>query len=261
MAAIDGYLDVAVLQIDHTLQGAKVRPDDLDLPFIDLGDSSSLEREAELRLIGYPGIVGNHTIVLRKGVLAGFQADARLHTDRAWILNDAGSGPGFSGAPVVDDQGDLVGLHAEGVTAQTDAPYSLEMPVDLVRPVIDAARTGESYLSPYYVSRETPAQWHLRVWARAEPNPDGGGCAYSPLDPDDPPRHGVWAIWDVSGMATPHQPVEYRLYQGTDPQPVETYKLKDGWDWGDDYDCFWLHMDRPSAPGTYTLVATTGGRI
>lgn len=260
IVAIDGYLDVAVLQIDHTLDGAKVRPDDLDLPFLDLGDSSSLEREAELRLIGYPAIVGNDTIVLRKGVLAGFQGDPRLHTDRAWILNDAGSGPGFSGAPVIDDRGDIVGLHASGATAKTDAPYSLERPLDLVQPVIEAARTGERYLSPYYVSRGTPAHWRLRAWAGARPDENAGGCAYTRLDPADP-RDGVTVIWDVSGMAIPHQPIEYRLYQGTDPQPVQTYKRKGGWDLGDAEDCYWFHTDRPSAPGTYTLVVTAGRLI
>jgi serine protease Do len=104
----DPYLDLAVIRITHNIDGSPVRADSLNLPYVELGDSSLMEVGDELNIFGYPGI-GGDTITFTGGVVSGFTLDAAIE-GRAWIKTDATIAGGNSGGTAVDADGLLVGV-------------------------------------------------------------------------------------------------------------------------------------------------------
>jgi hypothetical protein len=104
----DPYLDLAVIRITHSIDGNPIRPDSLNLPYVELGDSTLLEVGDELNIFGYPGI-GGDTITFTGGVVSGFTLDAAIE-GRAWIKTDATIAGGNSGGTAVDADGLLVGV-------------------------------------------------------------------------------------------------------------------------------------------------------
>ncbi|HFD40677.1 MAG TPA: serine protease, partial [Anaerolineae bacterium] len=101
--AADPYLDLAVLRINRKLDGRPVNAGDLNLPYVPLGDSDSVEVGDEVNIFGYPGI-GGETVTFTKGVVAGFSLDAAVE-GRAWIKTDATIAGGNSGGTAVDEKG------------------------------------------------------------------------------------------------------------------------------------------------------------
>jgi S1-C subfamily serine protease len=104
-------LDLAVLRIRYDLSGKEVDPDQLDLPYIDLGDSDTLDLGDNLNIFGYPGI-GGDTITFTDGKVSGFSAEGNI--PRGWIKTDASISGGNSGGTGVNDEGDLVGIPTRG---------------------------------------------------------------------------------------------------------------------------------------------------
>jgi S1-C subfamily serine protease len=68
--AVDGYLDLAVIQIDSTLDGTTVDPNSLNLPFVQLGNSDEIHVGDPIDVIGYPGI-GGDTVTFTTGSVSG----------------------------------------------------------------------------------------------------------------------------------------------------------------------------------------------
>ena len=132
VAAIDGALDLAVLRITEPIDGGEV-PD--DLPYVELGDSDSLEIGDPLRILGYPGI-GGETITLTSGLVSGFVGEAGLGV-RAWVKTDATIAGGNSGGLAADSSGLLV-----AVPTIASAGVDVGEIVDC-RPVRDTNRDGQ----------------------------------------------------------------------------------------------------------------------
>ncbi len=112
VAAYDPALDLAVVRITHDLDGSPVDPEDLDLPFTELGDSDTLEVGDKLNIFGYPGI-GGDTITFTSGNVSGFTRESGVQ-GRAWIKTDATIAGGNSGGTAVDEGGLLVGVPTQG---------------------------------------------------------------------------------------------------------------------------------------------------
>ncbi len=108
VAAHDQYLDLAVLRVAYDVDGTPVDPEDLNLPYVEVGDSDGIEVGDELNIFGYPGI-GGETVTFTKGVVSGFSLDAAIE-GRAWIKTDATIAGGNSGGTGVDADGYLVGV-------------------------------------------------------------------------------------------------------------------------------------------------------
>lgn len=100
--------DLALLRIATDLTGQAVDPAELDLPYLDVGDSDAIELEDTLRIYGYPGI-GGSTITFTKGNVSGFDSEQGID-GRAWIKTDATIAGGNSGGTAVNDKGELVGI-------------------------------------------------------------------------------------------------------------------------------------------------------
>ncbi|UCC62107.1 MAG: trypsin-like peptidase domain-containing protein [Anaerolineae bacterium] len=116
VAAYDPALDLAVIRVTHDLDGSPVDPENLDLPFTDLGDSDTLEVGDKINIFGYPGI-GGETITFTSGNVSGFTRESGVQ-GRAWIKTDATIAGGNSGGTAVDEDGLLVGVPTQGGVAE-----------------------------------------------------------------------------------------------------------------------------------------------
>ncbi len=165
----DVDLDLAVLRIVRTMDGAEVDPSALALPVLPLGRAADLTLGDPLTILGYPGIGGN-TITLTKGEVAGFTGEDP-YGPRAFIKTTATLAGGNSGGAALDAQGRLVAVptllgagpdtedivdcrvlvdtNGDGVINEQDACVPLGgfinalRPVDLALPMLEAARRGE----------------------------------------------------------------------------------------------------------------------
>jgi len=105
---IDKDLDIAVLRISSDIRFKKVNPQDLNLPYVPLGDSDSLQLGDSLTILGYPNI-GGDTITLTRGDVGGFTSQ-RKFGERAWIKTSASISGGTSGGLAMDEDGYLVAI-------------------------------------------------------------------------------------------------------------------------------------------------------
>ncbi len=173
--AADGYLDLAVLQIASTLDGAAVNPNDLNLPFVPLGNSDDVHVGDHINILGFP-LIGGDTITYTDGNVSGFSAEDQIG-DRAWIKTDATISGGNSGGLAANDDGFIIGVptiassgaanvemtdcrvvqdtNGDGVLTNEDTCIPIGgfinalRPVNLALPLINAARSGIAYNSPY----------------------------------------------------------------------------------------------------------------
>ncbi len=165
VAAYDPFLDLAVIRVTHDLDGSPVDPENLDLPYTELGDSDTLEVGDTLNIFGYPGI-GGETITFTSGNVSGFTKQAGVE-GRAWIKTDATIAGGNSGGTAANEDGLLVGVptqggvaeeivdarpvadtNGDGVIDDRDAAVPIGgfinglRPVNLAAPLIEQARSG-----------------------------------------------------------------------------------------------------------------------
>ncbi|HEY3342158.1 MAG TPA: serine protease, partial [Anaerolineae bacterium] len=101
-------LDLAILKITKDLSGKAVDSASLNLPFVELGDSDSIDLGDTINIFGYPGI-GGDTITFTSGNVSGFDSDTNIE-GRAWIKTDATIAGGNSGGTGVDNDGKLIGV-------------------------------------------------------------------------------------------------------------------------------------------------------
>jgi len=173
--AVDGYLDMAVIQITSTLDGVNVDPNSLNLPYVQVGNSDSLHVADHINIFGFPGI-GGSTITYTDGSVSGFTPEESLG-DRAWIKTDAGIAGGNSGGLAANDAGFIIGIptlasagtdvkkitdcrvvqdtNGDGVVDDKDMCIPIGefinaiRPVNFALPLIKAVQSGQAYTSPY----------------------------------------------------------------------------------------------------------------
>jgi len=135
----DNNLDIAVLRIVQDVNGQRVDPATLDLPYAELGDSDALRLGDDIIIMGYPGI-GGQTITLTSGEVSGFTSEA-AYGNRAFIKTSATIAGGNSGGLATDENYRLV-----GIPTQVGAG---ELTGDVVdcRPLADTNRDG--YVDDY----------------------------------------------------------------------------------------------------------------
>jgi serine protease Do len=172
--AVDGFLDLAVIQISSTLDGTNVDPNSLNLPFVKLGNSDDLHVGDPIDVIGFP-VIGGETITFTTGNVSGFTQEAGLG-DRAWIKTDAAISGGNSGGLGASAAGFIIGVptklgsgtgsnfvdcriiadtNGDGVIDEKDncVPagefLNALRSINLALPLIKAAQSGVAYVSPF----------------------------------------------------------------------------------------------------------------
>jgi len=165
--AIDADLDLAVIQIVSNLSGNKVDPKSLNLTYVPIGDSDTLELGDQLEILGYPSI-GGETITFTEGVVSGFTREPGVD-GRAYIKTDATIAGGNSGGLAADENGSIVGVPTQvgygGANRFADCRYLADTnndgeideddncipvggfinairPINLAKPLIESARLG-----------------------------------------------------------------------------------------------------------------------
>jgi S1-C subfamily serine protease len=111
IAQIDLGLDLALLRIDRELDGRLIEASALPvLPFVELGDSSSIALDNTLLLVGYPDL-GNSAASAIRATAVAFVAEPR-GGEKSWIKLSAGESiSGFvSGGGAYNQLGQLVGI-------------------------------------------------------------------------------------------------------------------------------------------------------
>lgn len=172
--AVDGYLDLAVIQITSSVNGAAVDTSSLNLPYVDLGDSDQIRIGDGVNIFGFPSIGGN-TITFTKGSVSGFTSEDQIG-DRAWVKTDATISGGNSGGLAADNNARIIGVptiassgadtdvtdcrqiqdtNKDGIIDERDSCIPIGgfinglRPINLALPLIQAAQAGREYTSPY----------------------------------------------------------------------------------------------------------------
>lgn len=174
VAGVDEFLDLAVLRIVSTINGTKVVPDDLNLPFFDLGNPDEVKLGDNIIAIGYQG-EGNETITSADGAFVGWRGENPLG-DHAWMKFD-GFIHGVIGGLATNDQGQLLGVlsiknfldaisnytcrnlqdtNNDGKINDDDecgpimvSPHQDIRPMIFATDLIDTVQKGQEYVSPY----------------------------------------------------------------------------------------------------------------
>ena len=87
--------DLAVIKIEAT-----------DLPTLEIGDASHTPLGTEVIALGYP--LGEPDLTVTSGLVSAFKSDTG--TNRTWIQTDSVINPGNSGGPLLNLQGEVIGV-------------------------------------------------------------------------------------------------------------------------------------------------------
>ena len=101
-------LDLAVLRVTSFLDGRVVEPGLLQLPFVELGDSSRVNLDDTVLVVGYPDI-GNTPVEAIRSTINGFTSEARVG-NRAWLRTSAPIPGVITGGGAYDREGRLIGV-------------------------------------------------------------------------------------------------------------------------------------------------------
>ena len=151
--AVDGYLDLAVVQIYATASGKPVSPGSLHLPYLTLGNVAALQLNQNVTTLGFPGMAQSDSITVTSGVVSTFVPDPLKHvTDPRFELETTAKiGHGNSGGAAITGTGQLVGVPSLGVPGQgSDVSWRLRSVAE-ARPLIAAARNHAVYRSKILV--------------------------------------------------------------------------------------------------------------
>jgi putative serine protease PepD len=142
----DGYLDLAVIRVTGTIGGAILEEGQFDeLEQVAIGDSDDVRTGDDVRVLGFPSSAQSDAISLTRGVIQGVVADPDLDTNRAYFNVDARISGGNSGGMAASTSGKLIGVPT---IVRADEVGSVR-PINLAKPLIEAAQEGEDYTSPY----------------------------------------------------------------------------------------------------------------
>jgi serine protease Do len=178
----DTLTDLAIVKIDAT-----------GLPAAPIGTSADIKVGQLAIAIGSP--LGTYTGSVTSGIISGtgrtvvVQSGDQLNN---LIQTDAAINPGNSGGPLLDADGNVVGVNT--AVAQGSNGIGFAIPIDVARPIMSQALAGKELARPYLGVRfesidfQVKAQEHLSVdnGALLVSSPDETGQAEPAIIPDGP---------------------------------------------------------------------------
>jgi S1-C subfamily serine protease len=115
----DPGLDLALLRITRESDGKLIETGSLTLPYVPLGDSSTVQLDETITVVGFPNI-GDDPITVERGTITGFMAEPS-GGEKSWIKTSATIRGTMSGGGAYNRQGQLIGI-------PTTAPLSSDAP-------------------------------------------------------------------------------------------------------------------------------------
>ncbi|MCL2354336.1 MAG: trypsin-like peptidase domain-containing protein [Oscillospiraceae bacterium] len=145
----DADLDVAVVKIDAN-----------GLPYFGLADSDKIRLGKPVYAIGNPiGIEFKRTVT--SGIISGLNRTIRIEEDGQifymdnLIQTDATINPGNSGGPLINQQGEVIGINTVKITTAEGIGFAI--PINMIKPVVEQfIATGtfeEAYLGIFGVDK------------------------------------------------------------------------------------------------------------
>lgn len=262
IVAVDPLLDLAVVKIARDLFGNDITSDELDLPVVELGDSSGVKVGDHLNIIGYPAI-GAETITFTEGQVSGFLSQEGVDQPRSWIKTDAVFAPGNSGGAAFDEDGRLIGVPTR-VTLDTGGSINRVRPVNFASDVVREGRLGEVVVLNPTKQEETPT-----------PVPAGeasiGNITFGQNSTEDGEllditsefptgAKEIYYTFDYAGMQDGYEWLDRWYLDGTELE--EFSSPRDPWDHGESGTLI-TNISDPNGlqPGTYSLEIYVEGEL
>ncbi len=141
-----------VLWTDPTLDLAMVKVNATNLPAAELGDSRQLVVGEPAVAIGTPlGLQFQHTVTA--GIISALNRTVQVPTGRGdnfmedLIQTDASINPGNSGGPLMNIEGQVIGINTVKVISAEGIGFAI--PIDVAKPIIGHFIEEGSYVTPY----------------------------------------------------------------------------------------------------------------
>ena len=174
---IDTLTDLAIVKVEAT-----------GLPTAAIGESDALEVGQLVIAIGSP--LGTYSNSVTSGIVSAkgrtITTDGSSKPLTNLIQTDAAINPGNSGGPLLDANGNVVGINTAIATNSNGIGFAI--PIDVARPIMAQAVAGEKLARPYLgiqfvsITRQLADEQHLPVQA---------GALVGGRDENDQPIAGV----------------------------------------------------------------------
>jgi serine protease Do len=145
-------LEGRVLWTDPTLDLAVIKVHASDLPAAELGDSSQLIVGDPAIAIGTPlGLQFQHTTTA--GIISALDRTVEVGTERGQnfmedlIQTDASINPGNSGGPLIDVNGQIIGINTVKVVSAEGIGFAI--PINAAKPIIQHFLEDGEFTTPY----------------------------------------------------------------------------------------------------------------
>ncbi len=173
---IDTLTDLAIVKIEAT-----------GLPTAALGDSDALKVGQLVVAIGSP--LGTYTNSVTSGIVSAKGRSINTSTESLnnLIQTDAAINPGNSGGPLLDADGNVIGINT-AIAADSNG-IGFAIPIDIARPIMEQAVAGKKLARPYIgirytsITRQLADAQKLPVHDGALVGGDSGGAAVEPGTP------------------------------------------------------------------------------
>jgi S1-C subfamily serine protease len=134
---IDTLTDLAIVKVDAT-----------NLPTAAIGESDALKVGQLVIAIGSP--LGTYSNSVTSGIVSAKGRSITTDGNQSLtnlIQTDAAINPGNSGGPLLDADGNIVGINT--AIASNSNGIGFAIPIDIARPIMDQAVAGEKLTRPY----------------------------------------------------------------------------------------------------------------
>jgi len=225
---IDTLTDLAIVKVDGT-----------DLPTAAIGESDALKVGQLVIAIGSP--LGTYSNSVTSGIVSAKGRSITTDGNQSLtnlIQTDAAINPGNSGGPLLDADGNIVGINT--AIASNSNGIGFAIPIDIARPIMDQAVAGQKLARPYLGIRFVSI---TRQLADEEKLPVQEGALVGGRDANGNPTTGVEAgtpaaaagikdgdiIVSVNGKAIDEgHPLDATLAQFSPGDTVSVEVLRDG---------------------------------
>jgi putative serine protease PepD len=147
--AVDGYLDLAVVQIYASSGGRPVRRQSLHLPYLAVGNVAKVQLDQPVTVLGFPGVADSDSITVTSGVVSTFVPDPLGHvrSPRFELETTARVAHGNSGGAAINNAGQLIGVPSLAIPGEgNDVSWRLRSVAEAAG-LVRAARDHAAYRS------------------------------------------------------------------------------------------------------------------